>query len=505
MVAALVRLLHSGIQDQRLLPKKGPGVSSYIRVLVRAGRMTTQWTRLDFQQVPQFGQQSYCTLVRKGELLTRLYLVTTMPDISTPQVAAKQIAGSFFAGPTFCWTNSLGHALVNSATIDIGGSRVDTIDGRLLEVLDEFNTPMEKVLNVNALIQRFQNGFPNKSAGGQGVTQVITPLPFWFCKGDLGAALPIDSLNVDQARVGITFRPLNSLYYTESRAPASSIVPTIEGSALWPLLGSPFYQNNPAGSVVPGLYPTPQGLVSEIPGVSMPTNLTLGDTYILAEYVYVEKAEANRFRQANIELPITQYVTLNPEDTRGARDITMRLEISNPTRHIFCMAQNYNAIPYNALFLSTRELTGPGWNRPAPWWPDCSGLSTTHFGDLVSGFSTRGSETLGSIEIVYEGSLVKTSTENTALYRSILPSLEERKAPWHNRYMYCIPFGVQSGYYPGSVPMGEGNLNRIMKKDLRLGFQTTGNDAPRLWVYTWAETYNILRIYGGRATMLFNY
>jgi hypothetical protein len=71
--------------------------------------------------------------------------------------------------------------------------------------------------------------------------------------------------------------------------------------------------------------------------------------------------------------------------------------------------------------------------------------------------------------------------------------------------MYCIPFGVQSGYYPGSVPMGEGNLNRIMKKDLLLGFQTTGNDAPRLWVYTWAETYNILRIYGGRATMLFNY
>jgi hypothetical protein len=508
MVASLVRLLHSGPQDQRLLPKGGPtDVKAYVRVLTRAGRMTTQWSRLDFQQKPTLGQQAFCTLQRKGELITRLYLVATMPDIATPQLAAKAAAGANFVGPTFSWTNSLGHALVQQLVLDIGGTRMDTMDSRLLEALDEFNTPLEKVLNVNAMIKRFQNGFPGTSVGGLDVagTQVIVPLPFWFSRGDLGAALPIDALNVDEVRVGVTFRGLNGLYYTESRAPAAAIVPTTEGSALWPLAGSSFYKNDTTGSVVPGLAPSPpSGFASKISGITMPLTFELGDTFLLAEYVYLDKAEANRFRQGNIELPVTQYTRIEPRDTQRFRDIRMTLELANPTRHLYIMAQNYDAIPYNAYFLATRTLTGPGWTRPAPWWPDASGLQVNVPGDLVPAFSTRGSEPFASMEIIYEGSYVKTSTDNCALYRSILPSYEERKSPWHNRYMYCIPFGVQSGYFPPSTPMGECNMNRIMKKELRFGFVPDGSTVQRLWVYVWAETYNVLRIYGGRATFLFS-
>lgn len=507
MVAALVRLLHSGTQDQRLLPKDGPtDVKAYVRVLTRAGRMTTQWSRLDFQQKPVFGQQAFCTLVRKGTLITRLYLVTTMPDIATAQLAARAAAGTNFVGPTFCWTNSLGHALVGSASLDIGGQRVETIDSRLLEMLDEFNTPLEKVLNVNEMIKRVQNGFPTICYGPNDVggTQVIVPLPFWFSKGDLGAALPIDALNVDEVRVGINFSPLNSVYYTESRAPAASIVPTTPGSALWPLPGSKFYRNDSGGSPVPGLYPQPQsGFAREISGVRMPTNLELGDTYLLAEYVYLDKPEANRFRGANIEIPVTQHVRIEPYDTRGAREARILMEISNPTRHLYFMVQNYFAIPYNAPFLATRLLTGPGWNKPAPWWPDCSGLRVGMPGELVPGFVERGSEPLRFIELQYEGEYVKTSTENCSIYRTLIPGYEGRKCPWHWRYLYCIPFGTQAGYNPPSVPMGQANLNRIMKKELRLGLNGTGDTPTRLWIYCYAEVYNILRLYGGRATMLF--
>ncbi len=73
--------------------------------------------------------------------------------------------------------------------------------------------------------------------------------------------------------------------------------------------------------------------------------------------------------------------------------------------------------------------------------------------------------------------------------------------------MYCMPFGVQSGYYPASTPMGEGNLNRIMKKDLRFIVQPCGGGTknPRVLIYVWAETYNIFRVYGGRGTLLFSY
>jgi hypothetical protein len=516
MVASLVRLLHSGPQDMRLLPKKGPtDVSAYVRVLVRAGRMTTQWSRLDFQQKPQFGQQAVCRLLKKGELITRLYLVCNLPDIYTPQAAAIEAAGGdfFFAGPRFGWTNSIGHALIQSLTLEIGGTRVETIDSRFLEIYDEYSTPLEKLVNKNTMIGRLQNGFTETSLGNSPTpTRVIVSLPLWFSKGDLGAALPIDAIHVDEVRVSIQFRPLNGCYYTDSRAPAESVVETVEGSALWPIAGSSFYRTE--GSLnIPGLYkaqnPTGNG-VDIIPAVKMPLTFELGDTYLLAEYVYLDKPEANRFRLADIQIPVTQHYRIDPRDTKGFRDISIPMEISNPVRNLYFMAQNYNAAPYNCHFLATKDLANPSVKAGlptsetyVPWWPDCSGLNSAYAGYLVPGFSTRGSEPFTSIEIMYDGKFVKTSTGNCALYRSILPSLEERKSPWINRYMYCIPFGVQSGYFPPSVPMGQANWSRIMKKDLRLGIAGNGVNAQRLWVYTYAETYNILRVYGGRVGFLF--
>ena len=510
----MVRLLHSGPQDMRLLPKLGPkDVSAYIRVLMRVSRFTTQWARIDFQQRPQFGQQAVCRLLKKGELITRLYLVATLPDIYTPQAAAETAVGEAnFAGPRFGWTNSIGHALIQSATVDIGGARVETLDSRLLEIHDEYDTPLEKVVNKNALIGRLQNGFKDTSLGNSiEPTRVIVPLPFWFCRGDLGAALPIDAIHVDEVRVSIQFRGINGCYYTDSRVDADTIIPTTEGSALWPMAGSSFYTKTGGPKYIPGIYKNKIQISTDalaIPGIQMPQTFSLGDTYLLAEYVYLDKPEANRFRLGDIQIPMTQHYRIEPRDTQRFKDVTIPLELPNPTRHLFFMAQNYNAVAYNTYFLATRDLASkyrytspnPSETEP-PWWPDCSGLNAATAGFLSPGFSTRGSEPFTSIELLYEGSFVKTSTENCAMYRSILPSLEERKSPWINRYMYCIPFGVQQGYFGPSMPMGEVNMGRIMKKDLRFGI--AGNE--RLWIHVWAESYNILRIFGGRAGLLFGY
>ena len=509
MVAALVRLLHSGPQDERLLPKDGPrDVSAYIRVLIRAGRITTQWSRLDFQQKPQFGQQAVCRLLKKGELLTRLVVVVTLPDIYTQQAAAMAAAGANFIGPTFGWTNSIGHALLQSITVEIGGTRVETLDSRLLEILDEFDVPLEKVIGKNQMIGRLDSGYTPTSLGhSQDPLKLYIPLPFWFCRGDIGAALPIDALHVDEVRVSVQFRPLTSLYYTYSRASATAIDGTLEGSALWPIAGSSFYRKNTSGGTLPpaGLY-TNETQVSVIPNISMPTTFSLGDTYLLAEYIYLDKPEANRFRLADIQIPMIQHTIIDPKDTRTFPTYQIPLELANPTRHLYWMAQNYTAAAYNAFFLGTRDLSGNAdFNElidPGPWWPNAEGLYSGIPGAIVPAFAYRGSEPFSLIEFIYEGRYVRTSTENCAAYRSILPSYEERKSPWHNRYMYCLPFGVQNGYYPPSVVMGEANMNRIMKKELRFAFAPP---VKRLWLYCYAQTYNIFKVYGGRATLLFSY
>jgi len=516
MVAALLKILHSGIQDLRLLPPKGqPAVGFFKKAFIKAGRFTTQWVRLDFDQIPNFGKQATITLPRQGHLISRMYLVANFPEIATYQLQAQQAAGSTFAGPTFGWTNSLGHALVASAQIDIGGSRVSVLDSRLLEVLDEFQTPYEKVTVVNDMIKRLDNGFTVNKLGwpGQGYqtpTVVAVPLPFWFSRGDAGAFLPIDAISTDKVQLSVNFAPINNLYVSQDLSsnaltkPLGKLYPQIQSSY--------FYQFNPTGTIQMSGFngnPVTQN-VSLIPNIQMPTQLNLGDTYLMCEYIYLDKAEANRFRLADIQIPVAQHYAFEPYNTQNFPSVSIPLRIPNPTRDLFFFAQRVEAPSYNASFLATRDLSGLDVSI-APWWPDASGLKAQYFtGEYIPAFTYRESEAISNIALVYEGRLVRYGTPAPALFRSILPTVNQRKTPWVNKYYYNLSFGLLNGFLPSSQPSGEANLDKIRRIELQLGFSSLrgcvpGTSTPRYVIYIWAETYNVLRIYGGRAALMFAY
>ena len=516
MVAALLRVVYGGLQDARFICQKGqPNPSFFIKAFIRAGRFTTQWTRLDFDVAPSLGTTGTITLPRKGQLLSRLYLVTTMPDISSDQVAARQWCtdnSKNFVGPNFGWTNSLGHALLQEATIEIGGTRVEQIDGRLLEVMDEYYTPLEKVTLMDKLLQRDSSNFHPGSFGRDTVTQAVTPLPFWFSCGDAGTFLPVDALQADTVRIRITFAAPNTLYTSTAQRTASFSTAPAGGESYFPLASSPFYYADSSGTDVSGLtgVPSVSTRVSVVPGIR--TTLAgllpnLGDTYVMAEYVYLDRPEANRFRLADIQVPVLQHYAFDAVDTLGARDVNCYLKIPNPTRNLFFYAQRYEAQAWNAPFLATRDLSGAG---PTPWWPNASRLGTRVHADLVPGFAYSNSEPLSAIQLIYEGKLYRYATGSPSVFRSLIPGLEQRKSPWVNRYMYNLPFAFQSGLLAPSQPCGEANLDKIVNINLRLEFEPfagapVANAVPRYLVYVWAETYNIFRVYGGRGGMMFAY
>jgi len=504
MAASLLRVLNSGVQDSRLLCTKGePDISLFTKVFVKAGRFTTQWVRLDFDTTPSFGNSATITLPRKGHLISRLHLVTTMPDIYTKQAAARSTAN--FVGPSFGWTNSLGHALLNEAMIEIGGARVEILNGRLLEVMDEFYNPLEKQISMNKLIQRKDNGFTYQSFGyNESNTRVVTPLPFWFSCGDSALALPIDAIQADQIKLTVRFNTINSLYVSDSYKTFTSTNPS-PGEAYFPLSNAVFYQSNASGSNVAGL---PNNPVSQISGIQMSNNFNLGETYILAEYIYLDKPEANKFRLSDIRVPITQHYSFDPVDSQNMNQVRYKFNVPNPTRNLFFYLNHYDASRYNAPFLASRDLSGSGTS--VPWWPDASGLNTQTFSNLRSGFSTRDSEPIKSISLTYEGKLVRYTTDSPSLFRSVLPSFEMRKSPWVNRYYYTLAFGLQHGHIAPSLPSGEANLDKMINIELNLQLHAnTGsldqNNVNRFNLYLFAETYNLLRIYGGRAGLLFAY
>jgi hypothetical protein len=512
MVASLLKIVSTGMQDERLQPPKGqPSIGSLLHVFVKAGRYGTNWARIDFDTKPDFGKIAIARLPVQGELISRVFLVVQMPDIKTPQALAQSQPG--FVGPHFGWTNSLGHNLVNQVQLHIGGVLSDTIPGQLMEVIDEFQTPLEKTVETSRQILRKDNGFTDTSFGTTSTSeQVVVNLPFWFSRGDPGCFLPIDALNIDEARITLDFNTINGLYYTQSRTldGSGNVVQTnAQGGSLWPMAGSPFYNTDPTGSVVPGLEPVrAPGRKVKKSNVSMPTQYSMSDAYLLVEYIYLDKPEANRFRIADIQVPIVQHYNIDPVDTQNNNYARIPLIIPNPTRDIFFFCQKYEGPGYNAPFLCTRDLTDGQVH--IPWWPDAQGLNERLPKTLKPGFSTRNSEPIRWLALSYSETLTRYSTENVALFRSLIPSMEQRKAPWVNRYFYNIPLGLQNGYTPFSMPMGEANLDKIQRLNLTMGFHgKTGNLTDdlvdRYTVYVYAETYNILRVYGGRAGMMFAY
>jgi len=530
MVASLLKVISSGIQDERLNFKTT--LYPFRKLWVKAGRFTTRWERLDFENTPTFGNTGFFRILRKGHLVTRLYLVATMPDIYTTQAQAIAANGGQPAYPQFGWTNSLGHALVQQLTLDIAASRVETLDSRLLEILDEFHTPLEKVPVMNELIKRKDFGFTETSFGwpqGNAKTAslnaisaaitnqtplplpyqetVVVPLPFWFTRGDTGCALPIDAISMDDIRVGITFRALNGVYYTPTQL--SSNTSNADGASLAPLPGATFYPQDPIQN------PNQTPLSNTYGTIQMPLNLPLGDCYIMAEYVYLDQNEANRFRLADLQVPVVQHYAMNPHDTQGLLNARIRLDIPNPTRDLYFMCNPYMASSYNAHFLATRDMTGTTNTTPNnaqyPWWPDALGLYANRPSEYMRpAFQLSDSEPISGYELNYQGSLVRYRTEAPALFRSIIPSYEQRKSPWVNRYYYNMPLAIQNGFTPFSRPNGEANLDKITNRDLILQFRTpygntSGLNVGRFTVYVYAETYNMLRVYGGRAGMMFAY
>jgi Major capsid protein N-terminus len=520
MVASLLRVIYGGVQDSRLLCQKGqPNPAFFVKAFIRAGRFTTQWTRLDFDTLPTLGNTSVITLPRKGHLISRLYLVTTMPDIAAPQTAAKAWCtdnGKTFAGPTFGWTNSLGHALIQNATIDIGGTRVERIDGRLLEIMDEFYTPLEKVSLMDKLLPRNSSSFTPGEFGSVGApVQATTPLPFWFSCGDAGTFLPIDALQADPVKLSITFNTPTTLYVSTAQQDTTKLkAPPAGGEAYFPIGNSPFYYNDAAGTDISGLQgnPTQSTRVSIVPRITMPTTQllqVLGDTYIMAEYIYLDAPEANRFRLADIQVPVLQHYAFDPMNTNSTAQANCYLKIGNPTRNLFFYLQRYEAPLYNAPFLATRDLSGAGANI-APWWPNASQINTRVHKDLIPGFVFRNSEPIRAVDLIYEGKLFRYSTTSPSVFRSLIPAMEQRKSPWVNRYMYNMPFAYQSGFLPPSQPCGEANLDKVVNINLRIDLNplagyTDPNSVPQFMIYIWAETYNIFRVYGGRGGMMFAY
>ena len=536
--------ISSGLQDQRLVaPKGNPDVAQFVKVLRSTSRWAAQWRRVDFDGAVGFGKRVSLTVPPIAELVNGVMLVVQMPDIYAAQAAAQAAAtaeGTAFLGPQYTWTNSLGHALIDTVELEIGGAIVDTLDGRLLEALDELYEPVDTLRAKNRMIARAASGFgPTTWTGSAGApVTVYVPIPFWFSRpGRMSHALPISALYAERVRIHVNLRPVEQLYYTDARMDPRTVGfrPSVDVSGAMPAIqGGRFWVAEPTA---PGMvYTINANMLAAgvngrlLAGYTMPQTLAVDDAYMMLEYVSVEEPEAVALRSAELTYFVEQHTAVQVVASQRTREVRIPLPLTNPTKEIIWLAQRPDVATYNAWFLFTRDLghrstTTPPVNVPdayigptqvapspclIPWWPDAV-LQPLAENDwrILPAFRRADSEpVLGAL--VFYNSYERVEDTTGSLFRSVLPSLKATKAAVHDRYVYFWPFGEGDALRRGGLegvyePRGAANWDKLPRKEMFLTM-ANGRDCgtpPDLNIYVWSTGWNVLKVFGGRAGLLF--
>jgi hypothetical protein len=520
----MLHIVASGLQDRERLnaPMGKPTVEFYKSVMHRRTRWASQWRRVEFDNKPDFGLTAVCTLPIQGELITRATLVIDLPDIYTPQINAihgyyDPRKGQSLIGPSWAWTNSIGHAICSEVQFLIGDQIIDRFDSRLLEVLDEQTKPVEHFNSTDLLIARDPSTFSDQQTIQQYVTDKtptavpqtnpqtleIIP-PFWWNRGPGPQALPIQALWKDKVQLKVTFRTMQECIYTSTRIdPRNPPLSADQGAGPLPnIAGCGFFVTDPSGVPIYNAASTADlsiagQITNPFPGrvdpsgtYVMPSSFHLTDAYWIIEYVSLEDREAAAYRMADLEIPIEQHIPMPLVTTGGAESVRIRMDQGGLVRELTWVAQRTEAPNYNAYFLFSKDL-GPPASPPTligstplapvqspcdiPWWPNAK-LPNWDFGDgyIRPAFVDRRSDPIIDATMRIRG-LPRFEHDSPSLFRSLLPALNCKRTPLIDRYIYRYDFGFWSTgglaealYLPVDEIRGYSNWDKLPKRELAL-------------------------------------
>jgi hypothetical protein len=174
--AGSLQLSSRGSQDSYL--SHPCGFNPFREIDRRSVPFTEISTALDFKESGVYGRTITCEVPPAGDLLRRLTFYLQLPALQTAP-------GSTYTG----WVNAVGHAIIESAELIIGGKVVEKQPGIFMEACSPIDTEAGKREVLSAMVGRYDthrvlglNALESK--------ELYVPLQFGFTK-DLGTALPL--------------------------------------------------------------------------------------------------------------------------------------------------------------------------------------------------------------------------------------------------------------------------------------------------------------------------
>ena len=185
MGGGLMQLVAYGAQDIYLTGN--PQITFFKVVYRRHTNFSMEAIEQTFNGAADFGKRVTCTVSRNGDLMHKVYLQVTVPDVSGEYV------------------KNLGQALVKFAEVEIGGQRIDKHYGDWMHIWNELSQEDGKKAGYGLM-----TGAGGETAGISAETDLYIPLEFWFCRNP-GLALPLIALQYHEVKINIEFSALSEL------------------------------------------------------------------------------------------------------------------------------------------------------------------------------------------------------------------------------------------------------------------------------------------------------
>jgi hypothetical protein len=297
-----MQLVAYGAQDIYLTGN--PQITFFKVVYRRHTNFSMESIEQTFNGSADFGKKVTCTISRNGDLISRVYLQVTLPRIDCS------------GDDQFRWLNWIGHVLVKSVEVEIGGQRIDRHYGDWLHIWNELTQTCghqvgyaNMVGNVPRLTQVAGGADDAEDCDDPGAsipeTTLYVPLQFWFCRNP-GLALPLIALQYHEVKINLEFRDARQCYW--GKGDWSNKAPCLRAASLY------------------------------------------------VDYVYLDTDERRRFAQVSHEYLIEQLQFTGDESVHSQSN-KIKLNFNHPVKELVWVVQPDS----NVDLQSTQNFGGPQW------------------------------------------------------------------------------------------------------------------------------------------------
>jgi hypothetical protein len=290
MGGGLMQLVAYGAQDIYLTGN--PQITFFKVVYRRHTNFSMESIEQTFNGQVDFGRKVTCTISRNGDLIHRVYLQVTLPDVECPDEES--------CSKCFRWVNYVGHALIKSVEVEIGGQRIDKHYGDWLNIWNELTQEAGHQVGYDNMVGN-TIALTGTGLSRTNATTLYVPLQFWFCRNP-GLALPLIALQYHEVKISLEFRPKNECFVTKSAMDG-----TCDAS------GCP---------------------------VCVPS-LEAGSLYV--DYIYLDTDERRRFAQVSHEYLIEQLQFTGDESTQST-NVKLKLNFNHPCKELVWVVQRDDVV-----------------------------------------------------------------------------------------------------------------------------------------------------------------